>query len=194
MNFPGILPGGWCDYLSEINQLINYFISLGHRNIAFITGNQKSTAVKREIEAFKTCCQKHKLPIHENSIIKGEFSEKSGYENMLKLLKDSTEWDAVLLGDDYMAAGALKAIRLMGLSCPEDISISCFEGCFIADQLSPPVTVISNLQQELSPCIKCLEMLKTMIENNQNMKDKFFTYRSELIIRESTAIKKNKKI
>jgi DNA-binding LacI/PurR family transcriptional regulator len=190
LNFPGMTPGGWTDYLAGINNLINYFVSLGHRNIAFINGNIIAASVTRKIESFRICCENHGLPLYENSIIAGDFSERSGYENTLKLLRDSTDWDAILLGDDYMAMGALNAIKLMGLSCPQDISIACFEGCNFAEQLSPPVTVLSSRDWNISPCVKCLEMLKDMIENNAKLENKSFTYKPELIIRESTAVKR----
>ena len=189
MGFPGISPGCWSDYTSAFDQLFNYFISLGHRNIAFITGSTKLNTVCQEIEIFRAGCRKHGLPLHENSVVEGDFTEESGYENMLALLRGSIVWDAVLLGDDYMALGALNAIKEAGMSCPRDISIACFEGCFFAGKLSPPVTVLSNHYHEYPPLTRCLEILKDMMEKKADMKKRFFTYRPELIIRGSTAVK-----
>ena len=189
-NFPGATPGGWCDYFSGIDKLIDYFVSLGHRDIAYITGSLQSTAVRQEIDYFERICKKHNLPFSEDNIIWGEFSQKSGYENMLKLLRSGKNWDAVLLGDDYMALGALKAVKLMGLECPGDISLACFEGCFVAEQLSPPLTAISNLQHEMLPSIKCLEMLKDIIKSGSKDDSRNFIYFPELIIRGSTGVKK----
>ena len=188
-NFPGILPGGWSDNFSGIDKVISYFVSLGHRNIAYITGSVQSTAVRQEIDYFERSCKKYGLPFSDDNVVRGEFSQESGYENMLKLLQSGKHWDAVLLGDDYMALGALRAVKLMGLECPGDISLACFEGCFVAEQLSPPLTVISNLQHEMLPSIKCLEMLKGIIKSGSKEDRGNFIYSPELIIRGSTGIK-----
>jgi DNA-binding LacI/PurR family transcriptional regulator len=188
-NFPGVTPGGWSDSFSVIDNIISYFVSLGHRDIAYITGNVLSASVRQTIEFFEKSCRNHKLPFFGDNIIRGEFSRESGYENMLKLLQSGRNWDAVLLGDDYMALGALKAVKLTGLECPGDISLACFEGCMVAEQLSPPLTAISSLQQEMLPSIKCLEMLKDIIKSGSKDSKQNFIYSPELIIRGSTGVR-----
>jgi len=187
--FPETTPGGWCDCLAGLENLFNYLISLGHRDLAFISGSGKSQAVRHEMAFFEHCCRKNGLPFHENTILAGDFSEQSGYRNMLKLLQGGQPPSAVLAGDDYMALGALKALEEAGLECPRDISLVCFEGCFLAERLSPPLTVLSNQRRDLSPSVRCIEMLKELIEGRSRDRKQFFTYSPELIIRRSTAVK-----
>ena len=179
-----ITPCVWCDELPGMNKLFNYLSSLGHANIAFITGQAGLPTTERQVHAFKSRCKIKGLNSSDKYLIMGSYDEGSGYLKTMELLNMNTPPSAILLGDDFMALGALKAINEKGLNCPEDISIACFGGYQISEQLHPSITVLRG-EGVFSGAAK---ILKRHLENKNAAVETSIIMGRELIVRESTGL------
>ena len=62
----------------------------------------------------------------------------------MQLLTMSDRPTAVFSANNLMVIGAMRAIRDMGLSCPEDISVACMDDFPWADVFSPRLTTIAQ--------------------------------------------------
>ncbi len=65
--------------------------------------------------------------INNEQIINGNYSFESGVDGAKTLLKNSDKPTAIVTCNDEIAAGALFAARLEGISIPSELSIVGFE-------------------------------------------------------------------
>ena len=61
---------------------------------------------------------------------------------MAELLERTPGIDAVFVGSDLMAAGALAALRAAGRRVPEDVAVGGFDDSAVAVSTHPPLTTM----------------------------------------------------
>lgn len=106
------------DMESGMREAIGLLKSQGHRRLAFI--GEELTASKETL--FKNTVREYRLP--EPQIIRTEQRfETGGYHAAAALLQQRPFPTAIVAAYDYMAFGAIQAIREAGLRVPEDISV-----------------------------------------------------------------------
>lgn len=69
-------------------------------------------------------------------------SSHIGYENGKKLFSAHPEITAVFVSNDMAALGVLRALKELGLRCPEDVSVIGYDGIEIGRLLTPSLTTI----------------------------------------------------
>lgn len=158
-----------------------YLVRNGHKKIAFISGwwFVKNTADR--LAGYKYVIEKSGLPLRQDYIIKGDFSEESGYAGMKRLLGMSEKPTAVFCANDLMAIGAIKAVKEAGLSVPEDISVIGFDDIKLAQFVEPPLTTIRQLAREKG--YRAVELLIGLMSSKKGLKSEVFPV--ELIERKS---------
>jgi LacI family transcriptional regulator, repressor for deo operon, udp, cdd, tsx, nupC, and nupG len=129
--------------------LCYHFYHLGHKKIAFITGNQNTTATKNKIESYESFFKNYKLEYNKDYIISGHWTIKGAYMAMKELLGQKNIPTAVIVGTDTMSLGALSAIKDSGLKVPEDIVISGFDNSPNSEFYDPPLTTLRYPNYEL---------------------------------------------
>ncbi|SHJ66773.1 transcriptional regulator, LacI family [Geosporobacter subterraneus DSM 17957] len=118
-----------------------YLIQLGHIAIAHITGDlEQFTAISR-VEGYKKALAEGGIPLRNNMIVKGNYTEESGYKAVKKLLLKETP-TAIFIANDSMCLGAMRAIEELGLKIPEDISLVGFDDIELARYLQPALTTV----------------------------------------------------
>lgn len=120
-----------------------YLIDLGHKNIGIITGDLEKLSGKTRFESFKEAITHSCIPLHDNLIAYGDFTEHSGYQGMKKLLSAKNRPTAVFVCNDTMAVGAYKAVIESGFRIPDDISVIGFDNTQISAYMSPPLTTVN---------------------------------------------------
>lgn len=106
---------------------MEYLISLGHKNIATITGGLITQAAQHRLEGYKQALEQKGIPVKEQYILRGDFSRRSARVAMEKILKLEEPPTAVFAASDDMALEAIEVIIEKGLKVPEDISIVGFD-------------------------------------------------------------------
>ncbi len=128
------------DYKAGI-RVTEYLVNLGHKNIVFLKGPDVYSSSERFI-AYKDVMKERNLEIKDYFITENVLDYKSAYEVVLKLLKDHKDLTAIIGNNDYVATGAIKAIKELGLKIPKDISIVGYDDIEIAELLYPPLTTV----------------------------------------------------
>ncbi len=121
-------------------EIVSHLVRLGHRRIATITGPLNMIAGVDRLEGYRTALRTYGLPVEEELIAVGDFTEPGGYFAMQQLLPCKPE--AVFTASDRMAVGALRALKDAGLRVPEDISVAGFDDMPFAATADPPLTTI----------------------------------------------------
>lgn len=141
------------DYSGAIDNLIKYFADMGHKRIGFLSGLDIKSDLDARYKNYKKAIEKYGLDSDDNLVIEGMFPYNtdfySGYEAMKKLLALETRVTAVMTINDYMAFGAMKAIKEAGLRIPEDISIAGCDDVFLSECFDPPLTTIRVPKKEM---------------------------------------------
>ncbi len=160
-----------------------YLINFNHQKIAHITGDLETITGSKRLEGFKNAITEANLNIKDSYIKKGNYSKKSGYQNMLDLLKNNNPPSAVFIANDLMAVGAYQAVFELDLSIPEDISIIGHDNIDVTNLVNPTLSTMAQPKYELGH--KAVQLLIEEIENN-NLSNEEIILTTDFINRNST--------
>ncbi|NLC68291.1 MAG: LacI family transcriptional regulator [Clostridiaceae bacterium] len=107
--------------------LTRHLIDFGYKEIAIITGKLQETSALERLGGWKRALNEHGIKVNNDFIGIGDFKFDSGYRIMKKMLEQSKKPKALLAANNFIAYGAIKAIREKGLRVREDIYIVCFD-------------------------------------------------------------------
>lgn len=122
----------------------DYLISLGHRQIAVITGPNATSSSARRLKGFRHVLARAGVPLDERKVIPGDFRFGGGQSAIRELLARGQEFTAVFAANDLMAMGAIHALHEAGLKVPEDVSVLGFDDIPYAETAMPPITTIAQ--------------------------------------------------
>jgi DNA-binding LacI/PurR family transcriptional regulator len=160
---------------------LQHLLDLGHRQIAEIRGPQEHVDARIRHETFVNMLKAQGL--EPTLSVEGDFDVPSGYEAAKRLLATKVPFSALLVGNDRMTIGALRALCEAGIRVPEDVSLLGFDDMIEAAYLTPP---LSTVRQDLNVMAQqSIEYLVSMIRNPSIPVQQRVLY-PELIVRQST--------
>jgi LacI family transcriptional regulator len=118
---------------------------LGHCNVAILSGPISIKTFNDRLRGAQEVFRECELPV----FIGDNFDEAAGYEAVSSMLQNGTPFTAILSLSDWMAFGALRALREHGLRVPEDVSVIGFSDLPTAGVIDPPLTTIHIPQRQL---------------------------------------------
>lgn len=133
---PAVIPGEVAGGHTATNALIRQ----GHARIGLITGELFMECASGRYTGYRNALASADLPYDEDLIVEGNWLPSSGFEGTKKLMSLPNPPTAIFCANDRMAVGCYEAIKEMGLSIPEDISVIGYDDDEIARHLSPPLT------------------------------------------------------
>ncbi len=127
------------DNLGGAMMATEHLIGLGYRRIAVIVTQQNAPSYDR-LAGYRRALEQHDLPYDPQLVAVGDYSLESGYHAAQQLIPLAPE--ALFVGSDTMALGAMRALREHGLRVPQDVAIVGFDDLPPAVQADPPLTTI----------------------------------------------------
>ena len=128
---------------------VKHLVSKGHSRIAFINGHNQAAISSIRLEGYIIALENNALPFDQSLVMAGDYSEKSGYDAVKKLLENKADFSAVFAASDLMAVGAIKAISENGLKIPDDIAVIGFDDILLAEYSSPSLTTVRQHKFDL---------------------------------------------
>ena len=125
---------------------IIHLSDLGHRKIALIPGPENIVSSELRHNSWLDGLKSHGMTAV--ACVHGDWSSKSGYDAMMKILHQTREFSAVLVGNDQMALGAMNALNVCGLRVPQDISVVGYDNTRDSAYFCPPLTTV-DLDRDL---------------------------------------------
>lgn len=121
---------------------IEHLIKLEHKNIALLSGPLTSVSARLRFEGWKQTLKGSRL--EAMAVMEGDWSSLSGYEQVSRLLREGRTPTGIVVANDQMALGALRALSEQGLAVPAEVSVVGYDdtadsACFI-----PPLTTIKQ--------------------------------------------------
>ena len=126
-----------------------HLIELGHRRIAFITGDPAHPDANDRLRGYRTALNDAGIPFDTALVVPGEYHEVSGQQAVGRLLASQQRFTAIFAANDQMAFGAALALHRHSMRVPEDISLVGFDDLPSALYAIPPLSTIHHPAYEL---------------------------------------------
>ncbi|KMS52074.1 LacI family transcriptional regulator [Sphingobium cupriresistens LL01] len=160
---------------------LRHLVDLGHRNIGVITGPLDSPLSRDRLEGARRIAQNAGLA--DILVRSGDFSVESGFAEASQLLCEN-DVSAIFCFSDELAIGALRAVRHLGLTCPDDVSLVGCDDIRFARFLNPPLTTIAQPSAQIGR--RAVRMLLEILDGHQDGLESV-TLSHRLIVRQSSA-------
>jgi LacI family transcriptional regulator len=170
-------------YRECAEQVMTYLVGLGHTRIGMVYGVAHPTLGMDRLEAYRQGLMSAGLPLDDALIERCGTTIEDGYQAAARLLKRS-EPTAVVVINDLLAIGTLRAIADAGLRVPDDVSVASFDDISMAAYLNPRLTTV---QLDAEQYGRAAAQLLFRRLNNPKLPPQQRYLASQLIIRESTA-------
>ncbi len=168
------------DQVAGTRAAVRHLYDTGHRRIAHLAGPLSWDSAARRRDGWLQ--ELNDLGLDPGPLLEGDWSPKSGYQAALTL--DRTAATAIVVANDHMAMGAIRALSEKGLRIPEDMSVVGFDDVpEAAYQMVPLTTVRQNFS---SVAERSVRELIQLIEGRP-AEETSIHLPTELIVRASTA-------
>jgi LacI family transcriptional regulator len=168
-----------------IDLAVAHLVELGHKKIAYIGGPQRTSTGYARYRAFLKTAKRAGLKIDRKLVANArEFSEQAGQATFHELIAADNKFTAVVTANDLLALGVFDAMAELGLSCPEDISVTGFNDMPYVDRFVPPLTTLHIPHDELG--VQAALLLLERIQNPETPA-KQLRLEPRMIVRGSTA-------
>ncbi|WEK51484.1 MAG: LacI family DNA-binding transcriptional regulator [Candidatus Kaistia colombiensis] len=134
----------YSEHMQPIETVVGQLLQLGHRRIGLITASHNIRPGRDRVTGFKRALEKAGVPIDEWLIRARTQSAERGMAETHDLLTGPNPPTAILAAGSDIFYGALKAVRLLGLSIPDDISFVGADDALLGELVYPPITVIDR--------------------------------------------------
>lgn len=138
-------------------EMTRYLAELGHKRIAFITGDPDHKAVANRFLGYKDGLEDSGLEFSERLVAAGDNSFGSGEACAEKLLKRKQPPTAIFAANDDMAAGVIRAAHRLGIDVPGQLSVAGFDDIALARQVEPRLTTVRQ------PLVQMADLAATML-------------------------------
>jgi DNA-binding LacI/PurR family transcriptional regulator len=118
-----------------------HLLAAGHRGVAFIGGRRGVETAEARRSGYEGAMRAAGLELREAD---GEFRIEPAIAATEQLLERDGEVTAMVIANNLMAIGALKALARSGRRVPEDVAIVALDDPFWAELVQPPLTVLAQ--------------------------------------------------
>jgi LacI family transcriptional regulator len=171
-----------------------HLVTLGHRSIAFIKGQEFSSDTEVRWQSVQGAAKNLELGINERLVgqLEGESpSPELGYLVTKKLLAAGEPFTALFAFNDISAIGAIRALREAGRSVPEDVSVVGFDDIQSAAFQNPALTTVRQPLRNMG-IIAAETLLRRINAPAKSPYPKNILVEPELVVRETTACPRSK--
>lgn len=164
----------------------SHLINLGHRNIAYISGDIDHPSLSDRLSGYKQALENAKIPIRNNLIFTNTNypDRQNGFYLAKKLFTNNKEVTSVFAGNDAQAIGVMHYLKDNGYKIPKDVSVIGFDDIEADLMLDPPLTTIRVPKVELG--VEALRLIVNLLKNKKSIHKKILIP-VDLIIRNSTS-------
>ncbi len=172
------------DYGNGIMQAVEHVVSLGHRNVAFISGPLDLHSARTRRQAFIDGMRRTAVLPDRRMLREGTHTAEGGYREMAALLRLGKRPTAVVASNDWTAIGALHAVHAAGLRVPDDISLVGFDDIPLVSYTTPALTTVRMSAADVGGT--AFEALFRLIGGERHEGD-VYQIPTKLVVRASTA-------
>ena len=179
-----MIPGLECpqimsDDTEGMFRLVKYLIGLGHRKIAHVGAESKSSGLLRHkgyIKALRESGIEYIPALFGN----GEFNSELSYNAFQHIMQNNKDITACVCANDYSAIGVMKYLRKQDIIAGKKFSLAGYGNYDISEYLE-----LTSVDQKVDLIVKQIFCFIEQYENSGSMPSGNFIIPTELKIRES---------
>jgi len=172
----------YTDNVDGARQAVAHLIQLGHRRIAFISGDHSHRSNLDRLQGYRQTLEEHHIPQDDSLVFAGEGTIESGILAGQRMWAMSKPPTAFFCFNDLTAIGVIRGLRQVGAEVPRDCSVVGFDDLEMAAHYCPPLTTVHQPTYQLGQ--RAITMLFQLIQGETNLSSERLPV--ELIVREST--------
>ncbi len=168
------------DSSEAINDAVRYLKKTGRKKIAFIG---EELTVARE-KMFENAMEKNAVAVMNKFVIstKKRFHD-AGFCAAEHFFQNGDFPDAIVAAYDYIAIGAIRALKAHGKKVPDDVAVIGMDNISAGEDLDIPLATIDYHDEQISRI--AVDMLFDAFSKRRPEKYKSIAVKSDLIIRDS---------
>ena len=122
----------------------------GFKNICCLTGVKGSKEAEERLLAFRETMEAHDLPCSEEQIFYGDFWTASAQVLADRLACGDLQMpEAFVCANDIMAVSLIQALKQYGISVPDQLAVTGYDGDFSTLITEPTVTTVCGIDWQL---------------------------------------------
>lgn len=164
-------------------QLVCHLLDLGHRLIAILSGPAAVTTAADRVTGYRRALAA--AGSSEAAVYHGGFTVEEGYRMARQALTVQPRPTALFAANNFIAIGALRALRDARLRVPQDVSVVTFDDLPAAIVMDPFLTVMSQPAYEMGR--QATLLLLDRLAGRGSSEPQEIVLPTALIVRESSA-------
>lgn len=173
----------FCDYRHSGTLAVDHLADLGHRDIVLLTYEPENLTILQKEEGFSRAMERRGLTPRIIRVGHAANAMQAGIDGVELLLGRDKLPTAIWCASDYMAIGAMNALKLHGLSIPGDISVMGHDDLYFGLYPNIGLTTFHTPMAELGKA--AVRLAIDLIEHTNQVPPRQ-VFQPSLIVREST--------
>jgi LacI family transcriptional regulator len=130
-------------------QLVRHLIDLGHRRIAMLTGRRNISTSADRVGGYQRALNEAGIVFDDRLVLYEGFGVDGGVSMARQLLDLSPQPTALFAANNFIAFGAIRALREAGKHVPDDMSLVAFDDLPEDWLVDPFLTVVNQRAYEM---------------------------------------------
>ncbi len=165
-----------------------YLLERGHQSIATIVGPSGWPSAQARLKGYRHALRAHRIPFTKSLVRHANgWGLENGEAAMENLLAEGVRFTALFAQSDYLALGAVTAMRRRGLRVPADVSVVGYDDIPVAQHLDPPLTTMRQPMREVGAAALQLVLQKIHGDERPSGPPSRHLLAAGLIVRDSVA-------
>ncbi len=166
------------------HELVKLLIELGHQRIACLSGPRGVSTAEDRVAGYRRALTEAGIRVEAKRISYGPFSRRTGYEMTQRAMAVQPRPTALFAGHNFMAIGAMQALREMEMRVPEDVAVVCFDDLPLDFLTVPFFTMAAQPAYEMGK--KATELLLARLVDEGPHEPQEIVLPTEIVIRRSS--------
>lgn len=157
-------------------------IKKGCKRIVILRDQRELLPMVSRYQGYCDALGKYGIPVNKSLVVDLPVHVEAAHQAVNRLIHDNIPFDGVFATTDWLAVGALAALKQNHFLVPEQVKLVGFDNISIAEYSSPGITSVNQHKQELGE--RAAEILLNMI-NHEPVTEKRILLPVELVRRET---------
>lgn len=124
--------------------LTAHLADVGHERIAMVVGQRGLHSSEERLDGYRRVVAERGLDDDAALVVEGGSDRGAAEEAVLQLFAGRRRPGALVVGNNAMTIGAMRALQRLGLRVPADVALVCYDDFEWADLFEPRLTAIAQ--------------------------------------------------
>lgn len=143
--------------------LVKHLAALGHRQIALVAGRFGLATSEERIAGYRQGMRDVGLPVGRSLTLAGDSTDEGARTAVLAALQRRNPPTALVIGNNVMTIGTMRALRELQILVPQDLALATFDDFEWSDLFSPRLTTMAQPIDKLATA--AIDLLMRRMDN-----------------------------